>query len=277
MIYLSAEVVSGLGEDTFWVWFKREFPSSSFSVPKYLNNDDIVLRYSTLGFVNRTGKSITLLWELYPEMKEQLHSDEWDSKLATINECARFSTYRVVASHLMVPYYEKFGTVDVLPIGVDADLFKPLPEKGALRDKYGIPREKTVGFWSGTPHPMKGFDILVEYAHLNPEIHWIIVWKYPSETSPLPGASTFAQVSQGSLCELMNAADFCLACGRLRPFFMVEWEALACNLQMRIVGGLEKDFVPSENPRDDVLRLHWDRKSAKNLWADYLARKGVKW
>ena len=32
-IYLNPEVASGLGEDTFWMWFKREFPNSEFLSP----------------------------------------------------------------------------------------------------------------------------------------------------------------------------------------------------------------------------------------------------
>jgi glycosyltransferase involved in cell wall biosynthesis len=277
MIYLNPEVVSGLGEDTFWTWFSREFPSASFELPKDLRQEDVVLQYSTLGFVNRAGRSIGLLWELYPEMKEQFKSNQWDGVLAKVYECAKFSTFRIVASHLMVPFYNRFGTVDVLPIGVDTDLFKPLPDKDALRDKHNIPKGRNVGIWCGTTHPMKGFSRLVEYAKLNPDTYWIIVWKQASEAGYLTGASNFVAVPQPTLCELMNAADFFLCCGTLRPFYMVEWEAMACNLPMRILGNIQKDFVPSNNPRDDIFRLNWDRKSAKKLWADYLTRKGVAW
>lgn len=277
MIYLSAEVVSGLGEDTFWTWFKREFPSSSFAVPKKMRDEDAVLRYSTLGFVNRPGKSVALLWELYPAMKEQLKSSEWDGMLSKIYECARFSTYRTVASRLMVPFYEQFGTVDVLPIGVDTDVFKPLPNKEALREKYRIPGRRTVGMWCGTIHPMKGFHQLAGYAKLHPDVYWIVVWKQESEAGHLPGASNFVKVSQATLCELMNAADFFFCCGLLQPFYMVEWEAMACNLPVRVPGNLEKDFIPSPNPREDIFRLHWDRGSARKLWANYLARKGIVW
>jgi glycosyltransferase involved in cell wall biosynthesis len=277
MIYLNAEVISGLGEDTFWTWFKREFPSASFGVPTKLGDGDVVLQYSTLGFVNRAAKSIGLLWELYPEMKEQLKSTQWDARLAKVYECARFSTYRTAASHLMVPFYECFGAIDVLPIGVNTDLFKPLPEKIALRDKYNIPKERTIGIWCGTTHTMKGFDRLVAYANLNPDIYWIIVWKWESEAGFLPGASNFTKVPQQTLCELMNAADFFLCSSRLRPFYMIEWEAMACNLPMKILDNIQKDFVPSSNPREDIFRLHWDRESAKKLWSDSLSRKGVIW
>ncbi len=277
MIYLNPEVVSGLGEDTFWTWFKREFPSASFGVSARLRNEDAVLQYSTLGFVNRGGKSIGLLWELYPEMKEQLKSNQWDSRIAKVYECARFSTYKTVASHLMIPFYEQFGAIDVLPIGVNTDLFKPLPEKTSLRDKYNIPKDKTVGIWCGTTHRMKGFDKLTAYANSNPDIYWIIVWKWEAEAGFFPGASNFTKVKQQTLCELMNSADFFLCSSMLRPFYMVEWEAMACNLPMKILDNMQKDFVPSNNPRDDVFRLNWDRKSTKKLWTNYLERKGVTW
>ena len=277
MIYLNPEVVSGLGEDTFWTWFKREFPSASFGLPKRLENEDVVLQYSTLGFANLAGKSIALLWELYPEMKERLGSNEWDGRLARIYECARFSTYRTVASRLAVSAYEQYGVVDVLPIGVDTDLFKPLSERDALRDKYCIPKGKAVGIWCGTTHRMKGFSKLEEYAKLSPEVYWIVVWKWPQEAGKLAGASNFTQVPQQTLCELLNCADFFLSTSMLRPFYMAEWEALACNVPMRIIGDMEKDFAPSSNPRDDVFRYGWDRRSAKKMWADYLSRKGITW
>ena len=133
MIYLNAEVISGLGEDTFWTWFKREFFRSSYNTPKVLYDNDVVLRYSTLGHLDICGKQIGLLWELYPEMKEVFESNEWDEKMKKIDECAKNCTYRLVTSELMVPYYKKYGTVDVLPIGVDINIFRPINKKNELR------------------------------------------------------------------------------------------------------------------------------------------------
>lgn len=169
----------------------------------------------------------------------------------------------------MVPYYEKFGKVDVLPIGVDTDLFKPM-DKESLRNKYGISLNKKIGFWSGTMHPMKGIQNLLKYKEENPDIEWIIVWKQPSDAGHVDGANNFTLVSQPELAELMNCADFFLSCGLLRPFYMVEWEALSCNLPFVILDDIKKDFVPSTNPRDDIFRLGWDRKTAKETWRKYL-------
>jgi glycosyltransferase involved in cell wall biosynthesis len=250
MIYLNAEVVSGLGEDTFWTWFKREFPTSSFDEPKNLTEKDIVLRYSTLGPLDVfPAKTVALLWELYPEMKEKLVSNEWDAKLESVYRCAKFSTYRTVASH----------------------------EKDALRDKYNIPKNKRVGIWCGTLHPMKGYTKLLEFAESNHDVHWIIVWKQKSEAGHLDGATNLTLVAQDVLVELINAADFYLCSGLLSPFYMIEWEAMACNLPLVILGDAKKDFAPSKNPRDDIFTLGWDRKSVKKKWENYLMRRGIEW
>ena len=275
MIYLSAEVVSGLGEDTFWTWFHREFPSSSFDPPTKLGPEDVVLRYSTLGPMKIPGRVVALLWELHPEMKRVYQSSQWDSVLARIYQCGRLSTHRVVASPAMLPFYEHLGQVDVLPIGVDTNLFRPLIEKDGLRAKHRIPQDRRVGIWVGTGHPMKGFQALAEYAKSVPEVHWIVVWKEAMDLAcPFP-ATQFVRVPQAALVELMNAADFFACCGALRPFYMVEWEAMACRLPFVML--TEREFTPSSDARTDLIGRGWSRSEAKETWTKYLAKLGVTW
>jgi glycosyltransferase involved in cell wall biosynthesis len=277
LIYLNAEVASGLGEDTFWTWFQREFPSSVFAEPDHLADDDIVLRYSTLGFLPVAGKQLALCWELYPAMKDRFGGTLWDDRLAAVHETARYSTYRTVPSELTRPLYEQYGTVDVIPIGVDIDMFRPLGDKSAVRAKYGLPQDREIGIWAGTSHPMKGFVHLLEYARAHPDIHWITISKSEDEAVSVPGATALVQVAQPTLNELINAADFFLATNLLQPFAMVEWEAMACDVPMRLVGGEEREFEPSGHPREDVMRLGWDRPSAKRSWEQFLAARGVSW
>lgn len=277
MIYLNAEVVSGLGEDTFWTWFHREFPNSTFEEPKVLGEEDILLRYSTLGFLPVIGKQVALCWELYPGMRDRFGISSWDDKISKVFETARYSTYRTVASCLTVEDYEKYGSVDVIPIGVDTDLFRPLPERHALRVKYNLPIDKQIGLWIGTAHPMKGFGLLLEYARAHPDIHWITICKTKRESVVMPGATAFIQAQQATSVELINAADFFLSTSLLRPFYMAEWEAMACNVEMRIIGEPNKEFTPSVNPRDDVFRLGWDRPSVKQQWEKFFFNKGIRW
>jgi hypothetical protein len=277
MIYLNAEVVSGLGEDTFWTWFKREFPTSSFEIPKKLNGEDILLRYSTLGFLPIIGKQVALCWELYPEMKKAFHSNQWDKVLLNVYQTARYATYRTVPTDFSVKEYEKFGSVNIIPIGVDTALFTPIYEKSALRDKYGIPQDKKVGIWIGTMHPMKGFSNLLEYASRNSGVFWLVVWKWEPEAGALEGAMNFVKVPQKMLADLINASDFCLFASNLEPFFMAEWEVMSCNATIILAGGKQREFNLSSSPRDDVFKLGWDRDSVKKTWEKFLLGRGITW
>ncbi len=277
MIYLNCEVKSGLGEDTFWTWFRREFPNSSFEIPKKLNDDDIILRYSTLGFLPVEGKQMALCWELYPEMKEYFNTACFDDRASLVENTARYSTYRSVATTLTAKNYEKFGQVVVIPIGVDTSLYRPLKNKGALREKYNLPKNKKIGVWIGTYHPMKGVSKLLEYAALNPEVELVIIWKWEMEELKISNTHNFVKIKQDQICELLNAADFFLSTSQLSPYYMSEWEAMATNIPFVFFGNAEREFYPSETPRDDVFSMGWDRKSVKKKWIEFFERKGVKW
>lgn len=279
MIYLNAECVSGLGEDTFWTWFHREFPhESQFGLPDGdLQPDDIVLRYSTLGPVPRKGgKTVALLWELYPEMRDRLGSNAWDGIIERTHACAAAADYRVAATPLMAKEYARHGQVDVLPIGVNTNLFAPVsPEaKQRIRERYGIPPLARVGFWCGTTHQMKGYDRLWAYAALHPEINWVVVWKTVAESAHSRVKTVFeaSHITQDALADLMRASDFFLSTGRLRPFFMVEWEAMASGLPFVTAPGVEKEFIPSHDPRRDVFSRCWDRVGARANWHAYLTQ-----
>jgi glycosyltransferase involved in cell wall biosynthesis len=254
MIYLQPEVRSGLGEDTFWTWFARTVPGCSFDLPSALQPDDVVLQYSTLGPCRVPGgKKVALLWELYPEMRARLGGPQWDRTIDATRACAAESDYRVVSSEFSREFYADCGPIDVLPIGVDTELFRPM-HRNMVRARHGIPDNVRVGFWCGTGHPMKGSDALHAWAAAHPDVRWIIVWKTSSDRG-VPPLNTVAErtlVPQPQLAELMNCADFVAVPGRLRPFFMVEWEAMACDLPVIVMGEPTKDFTP--RPCGHVLR-----------------------
>jgi hypothetical protein len=189
-------------------------------------------------------------------------------------QCSEGAARRTVTSPLVVDDFTRFGQVDVMPMAVDTDLMRPR-DKAEMRACYGIDEKALVGFWSGTMHPMKGYDVLCEYADQNPAIRWLICWKTGSDAHrgrkrrDLPGWH-FIRVPQTTIAELMAAADFLACPGRLRPFFLVEWEAMACDLPVRIIGNPEKDFVPSDHPRQDIIDRGWSRNDAKAQWLEYI-------
>lgn len=280
MIYLNCEVKSGLGEDTFWTWFNREFPLSTFEEPHKVTEEDIILRYSTLGILPIIGKQVALCWELYPQMKKLFNTEMWNSRIEKVYETARYATYRTVATQASVEDYTQFGSVDVIPIGVDTTVFKPLKEKSILRKKYGIPLNKDVGVWIGTGHPMKGYADFLQYVGKHSSNFWICIWKWKFEALPVQADNilNFIQIPQSQIAELINSADFFCCTNRLKSYYMSEWEAMSCNIPFQYIGNYEKEFfIKNEDSRDVVYKMGWDRFSVKKQWEFFFTERGVVW
>lgn len=276
MIYLSTEIISGLGEDTFWTWFKREFPNSSFNTPKKLEDDDVLLRYSTLGFLPIQGKQISICWELYFDMRDVFSSREYEEKIRLINDSAKYSTYRAVATEHSLNHYNKYGRTYVLPIGVDTNLFRPLRNKEILKANYGLPNEGKIGFWIGTTHPMKGFSSLLEFKRQNPDVYWVIVWKDKLQGGYLEGAKNFYKISQSEINDLINCSDFSLFTSRFKPLFIAEWEILSTNIPIIQYPNIEREiFIDNNNNRKAVFDRGWSRDQVKNEWSKLFNELGI--
>jgi hypothetical protein len=272
MIYLSPMVYLFPGVDTWWEWFERNFNPTSHNLPETYNSDDLVFRYSTKGAINAyPGKSIAMCWELLPELKRVLNTNAWDVPIQATYEAAKSCTHRIITTEFARTDYERFGKVDFIPIGIDTDFFKPcsLEEKYNLKLKYAIPEDKSIGFWCGTTHPMKGYQYVLPYAKEHPEIYWIIVWY--TDVGHFTGyGQEHVGTPQSKLVELMNCADFQLETSILRPYYMIEYEGMACNLKRRKILNIQKDFEVGDNPRDVIFEKQWDRITCKKLYENYI-------
>ena len=252
-IYLVPEVMSGLGEDTFWTWFARE-TGAEFELPKQLSSQDIVLHYSTVGRPAFPGQSISLLWELYPEMALRLGKSFYRrSRLVRKSESARWA---VCATQYSRAFYGRQTTV--LPIGVDTDLFMPSGNKSSLRSELGWRTDGKYAIWVGAQHPMKGPDLRDNWLRENPD--WSLVTVKKEEP-----------VTQTVLAQMMAASDGFLNTSRLVPLYMFEWECLAAGLPMIEAGGIQREHEPS-NPRDFVFEMGWSRSQALPAWLDFIER-----
>jgi hypothetical protein len=290
MIYLVCECKSGLNEDTFWIWFEREFKNHIFInkpiIPQNFDEiNDCIIVYSTMGEIknpyNKKYKAFCLAWELYPEMKKMLFSNEWNDKINITQECAKSATEILVATDFAIPYYTDFGNVSKMELGLDTEIFKPLNNKLELRIKYGLPTDSKIGYWGGTNHVMKGFNKLIDYTNKNNNnIFWIIVWKQQQECGNCPDYiknKQFIKINQNQINELMNCSDFFLCTSLLRPYYMTELEAMATNINFVFTENIEKDFIPSENPRNDIFEKGWDRNTVKQKWINLFNKYQIKY
>jgi hypothetical protein len=268
---------NSIGDDTFWCWAAREFPGATLEQPARYPDDSIVLVYSMCGDrIAPGGTKVACCWELYPEMAFFMGDKGAIGAVETTHKCVEVCRYMSTHNRFSREYYQgKFpdrtGMEKLLPLAIDTDFWAPL-DKAFCRRRHGIPVDATVGFWSGTTHPMKGFDQVVEYAKANPEIYWIIAWKRPIDAgdASMLKCRQYRGVNQQVLRELMNCADFGTLAGRLRPFVIVEWEQMACDLPMLDLTGLEREFVVSDHPREQVFQHRWDRHQAKEDWIEFI-------
>jgi glycosyltransferase involved in cell wall biosynthesis len=141
---------------------------------------------------------------------------------------------------------------EVVPCGVDFELFKPMPLEEA-RDRIGLPREKKLVLWAGMhTRPEKRFDIVQESVALaqkqDPTIEFVLVSGVPHEKVPL----------------YMNACDVLLLVSDGEGSPMVIKEAMACNLPIvsvpvgdvpEVIGGTDGCYLCRQDPADVAQKL----------------------
>ena len=69
----------------------------------HINSKDIILHYSINGKCNYPQQTITLLWELYPEMEYRLK--QLFTKEINLIKDSGLAKWLTVTSELMIPYY----------------------------------------------------------------------------------------------------------------------------------------------------------------------------
>lgn len=254
MIFVNPEVLSGLGEDTFWTWIIRE-TGAEVGVPSRISTQDIVLHYSTMGKPNHPNQTISLLWELYPEMSLRLGTRF--KKRQRLIDASLISRWATVPTHYSRAFYARDAVV--LPIAVDSDLFVPPQDKSALRRELGLNPEAKYIFWGGGSHEMKGRDLRDKWLVANPEYRML----FADKDNPL---------NQKEVAKLMQAADGILNTSRLVPLFMIDWEALSCGLPIIEGGGVKRELPLKYEPRKYVEESGWFRKDAILKWQEFLDR-----
>ena len=245
MIYLNPEYRSLFGEDDFWTWFRRECPESRFMDEGVPTDGDIILQYAVLGPWQGRGRSVALLWELYPQMVEYgFHSAADHEKVARMHACAKAAWKKTAPTPLSASY---FGgkEIDIMPIGVDAKKFRPVTIYGDT---------PTRAYWCGSSHPMKGYDLLDDE-----------LTRRGLECRPFLKERP---VTQQVLVDEMELCDCWIRTSRLPCFYLSEWEAIMSGLPMIVAEGACRSEFHETIGRYEACALGWDRDISR--WMRYL-------
>ena len=147
----------------------------------------------------------------------------------------------------------KFEKAEVIPCGINFDLFKPMP-KGQAREELGLSQDKKLILWVGDfTRPEKRFDIVKEAVALaqqkDPTIEFVLVASQPHHAIPT----------------YMNAGDVLLLTSDAEGSPMVIKEAMACNTPIvsvpvgdvaEVIGGTDGCYLCTQDPTDVAEKLH---------------------
>ena len=146
----------------------------------------------------------------------------------------------------------KFKKSQVIPCGIDFDLFKPIP-KEQVREELGLPQDKKLILWVGEfTRPEKRFDIVQEAVALakqkDPTIDFLLV----------------AGKSHHDIPKYMNAGDVLLLTSDAEGSPMVIKEAMACSIPIvsvpvgdvaEVIGGTDGCYLSTQDPADVAEKL----------------------
>lgn len=118
--------------------------------------------------------------------------------------------------------------IDICPVGVDSELFKPL-DRSEVRQKYSIGLNETIGIFIGALDDVKGWPEVRAIIESDLELRWIVISKY-EDTYSHPNIRFFCKQPQSVIIELLNTADFFILGSSVETQCIAAIEAALCDV-----------------------------------------------
>lgn len=144
----------------------------------------------------------------------------------------RDASYLATNSVEMAAYYPEFN-LDIIPIGVNADLFCPCKdenERHSLRKMFDLPADAHIAIFVGAFNATKGWPTLEPIICERMDIFWVLVSKIGTDKCNFANTRTYNQIDQTMLSNLLKCADFYVNASPSESLCLAALEAAFCDL-----------------------------------------------
>lgn len=291
-----------LGEHTFWddlcEWLNAEFVGSDYSTlaefaESYIKLERAPLLVRNATFfppINTNVPTISLLQDIVPDgpLRSMQEAVIKSSRAVVFNSEFTRSKYHDVGKsgtpgESVIVYQEHNRRT--IPLPVDFSLFEPQNAMGC-QQALSLPDGCVcwIGASQGAAGQIKGFDIMMQVARLNPDINFVCVFKDAAPAYPPPNMRCYERLTHVELVKVIGACRVGLCTSRMESQHLAGIEMGACGLPMvappvgvywkreGMVGVIVEDpspdryttairtFLHHGTPADsDFIRSHWRR------------------
>lgn len=245
-----------------------EFGKNKLDVFEEINelNPDVLINTAIFGFVFPKHFTITTVHSPYIAM-DKLFDNDLGEVIKKQKTSLKKSNIRVAVSNFMAELYEECGKFEIIPTGINPEIFRPMNNKGELRIKYNIP-DREVGIFVGSHHPVKGLKEVMEEVKNNPDIFWILILTDYADKETDNVKVVYPRVSKETLAELYNCADFLISKSKVESLHNACTEAMFCNIPVKHTNqGVFWDWIPDmKNPRKEAFKKGLDFETVLKKW-----------
>lgn len=253
MIGIVNDLLTGqMGERVLWDYLLESLPSA-YGVDKRVVGEESFeqqadqfikesypatkLTIQNASFIDTIETEIPTIYFLQDNLRAMKKSSKQQERNLKNAKILVTNSYETALSY---PEYD----FEVIPIGVDQNLFQPKP-KQPLRKKLNI-KAKQVGIFVGSFSDVKGWSEIKKCIEHFPQIHWLLVTKDNNDYQS-KNVTVYRRVSQKQLVELLNAADFFILGSRVETQALAAIEAALCNIPLIMHNvGIFQQFTQAE-------------------------------
>jgi hypothetical protein len=197
----------------------KSFPQNACKyIGKYRSSTRVIVQNGT--FIKKISDKLPTIAFVQDDLRSM-------NRVSIEQEAVLKSSQIVVANSVATAVSYSELDPEIIPIGIDSELFRPL-NKAKLRKKYNYADSDKIGIFVGDFSLVKGWNEVKSCVLARRDIKWILVTK-KDEIFEAENAIVFNKISQKKLAELLSLSDFFILGSPVETQCLAALEACLCD------------------------------------------------